>query len=229
MPFYPQQCIEIAQVTAGTRAVLVFVGGFGDYFTGLTLRAGHKILKSGVLGDPEQFLTSYYHWNGGGVTVFQDKVATISPDILALRHHAPHLPIVLVGHSYGGSACMHVARLLHEQSTDLPPHKLFLLTADPVSRRQSKTRAPGLDYWVNTYIQHGRTPHDLLPKLGGHWQHCPDADTNICYHGTEFTSHGTRHGHANLLGLLGFELPFPHGSPLHILKNCLIPFLRITC
>lgn len=78
----------------------VFIGGFGDMFAGCLSRVekGFPGFLPGVA-----YATAYYHWDGGGCGVFFDRCGKIAVELEELRRRYPGLPVVLIGHSYGGS------------------------------------------------------------------------------------------------------------------------------
>lgn len=102
----------------------VFIGGFGDMFAGCLSRVekGFPGFLPGVA-----YATAYYHWDGGGCGVFFDRCGKIAVELEELRRRYPGLPVVLIGHSYGGSCAVEVAR---RQSVQAAP--LCLLTVDAV-------------------------------------------------------------------------------------------------
>ena len=110
----------------------VFIGGFGDMFAGCLSRVekGFPGFLPGVA-----YATAYYHWDGGGCGVFFDRCGKIAVELEELRRRYPGLPVVLIGHSYGGSCAVEVAR---RQSVQAAP--LCLLTVDAVARRQKSVR-----------------------------------------------------------------------------------------
>ena len=113
----------------------VFIGGFGDIFAGCLSRVekGFPGFLPGVA-----YATAYYHWDGGGCGVFFDRCGKIAVELEELRRRYPGLPVVLIGHSYGGSCAVEVAR---RQSVQAAP--LCLLTVDAVARRQKSVRLHG--------------------------------------------------------------------------------------
>ena len=112
----------------------VFIGGFGDMFAGCLSRVekGFPGFLPGVA-----YATAYYHWDGGGCGVFFDRCGKIAVELEELRRRYPGLPVVLIGHSYGGSCAVEVAR---RQSVQAAP--LCLLTVDAVARRQKSVLPP---------------------------------------------------------------------------------------
>lgn len=74
---------------------------------------------------------AYYHWDGGALGFMRDNCLRIRDDLAAWREKHPHAPAVLCGHSYGGSAAMHILQHLPEGNAPL-----ILVTLDAVGRRQ---------------------------------------------------------------------------------------------
>ena len=125
----------------------VFIGGFGDMFAGCLSRVekGFPGFLPGVA-----YATAYYHWDGGGCGVFFDRCGKIAVELEELRRRYPGLPVVLIGHSYGGSCAVEVAR---RQSVQAAP--LCLLTIDAVARRQKSVRPACAEWWGNAYLRDG--------------------------------------------------------------------------
>ena len=123
----------------------VFIGGFGDMFAGCLSRVekGFPGFFPGVA-----YATAYYHWDGGGCGVFFDRCGKIAVELEELRRRYPGLPVVLIGHSYGGSCAVEVAR---RQSVQAAP--LCLLTVDAVARRQKSVRPACVEWWGNAYLR----------------------------------------------------------------------------
>ena len=94
----------------------VFIGGFGDMFAGCLSRVekGFPGFFPGVA-----YATAYYHWDGGGCGVFFDRCGKIAVELEELRRRYPGLPVVLIGHSYGGSCAVEVARRQSVQAAPL--------------------------------------------------------------------------------------------------------------
>ena len=137
----------------------VFIGGFGDMFAGCLSRVekGFPGFLPGVA-----YATAYYHWDGGGCGVFFDRCGKIAVELEELRRRYPGLPVVLIGHSYGGSCAVEVAR---RQSVQAAP--LCLLTIDAVARRQKSVRPACAEWWGNAYLRDGGGFMDAVPRIGG--------------------------------------------------------------
>lgn len=179
---------------AAADCTTLFIGGFLDGLMGRQRRTMRE-LPPWQPGVSEH--RAYYHWDGGGLGVLDDQCLRIRDDLAAYRERHPGLPVILCGHSYGGSAAMHIARHLPRQ-----PGLLVLITLDAVSRRQSRDRAPRLDKWFNVYLKNAATLADLVPKIGGRWGHCPDADANLAFDGAQHDASGRLYSHHHPLPLL---------------------------
>jgi hypothetical protein len=95
-----------------------------------------------------------------------------------MRRELPDVPMVLIGHSYGGSCAVEVAR------RQAPcPAPLCLLTIDAVARRQKNSRPESVDWWGNSYLGEGGGFMDAVPRMGGRWGHCSGADVNLSFSG----------------------------------------------
>ena len=153
----------------------VFIGGFGDVMLGCLSRL--EAAFPGFLPGAAH-ATAYYHWDGGGLGVFRDRCDRIAEDLERMRRELPDVPMVLIGHSYGGSCAVEVAR------RQAPcPAPLCLLTIDAVARRQKNSRPEAVDWWGNSYLGEGGGFMDAVPRMGGRWGHCSGADVNLSFSG----------------------------------------------
>ena len=129
----------------------------------------------------------------------------ICPDCAAeleeLRRECPGLPIVLIGHSYGGSCAVEVAR---RQSVQAAP--LCLLTIDAVARRQKNARPACVEWWGNAYLRDGGGFMDVVPRIGGRWGHCAGADANLAFSGYRRDREGRLYSHRRPAPML-YEAP----------------------
>lgn len=165
--------------------LVVFIGGFGDMWSGILDRVHHDF--EGWLHD-RPFAKSYYHWDGGALGFLYDNCHRIARDIFEFQKEFPDIPVVIIGHSYGGSAGMEVARKIYELNGR--PCSLILLTIDAVSRRQPRKRAEGLLFWGNSYLSEGGGLFEFIPRAGGRWGYLDEADINISYSGFSQDSKG---------------------------------------
>lgn len=178
--------------------LVVFIGGFADVLVGCLSRVEKGF--SGFLPGVE-FATAYYHWDGGGCGVFMDRCGTIAEELEKLRREYPRLPIVLVGHSYGGSCAVEVAA---RQSVQALP--LCLLTIDAVARRQKNVRPGCVEWWGNAYLQNGGGFMDVVPRIGGRWGGCAGADVNLAFSGYRRDREGRLYSHRRPASML-YEAP----------------------
>lgn len=181
----------------------LFIGGFVDGLMGRQLQT-MQLLPPWLPDLAEQ--RAYYHWDGGGLGLLGDACLRIRDDLEAWRRNHPGVPVVLCGHSYGGSTAMHVVRHLPVQ-----PGPVVLITLDAVSRRQSRARAPHLDAWFNIYLENAATLADLVPQIGGRWGHCPEADLNLSISRAQRDAAGRRFSHPHPLPLLTDASPATGG------------------
>ncbi len=166
---------------------VVFIGGFADAWAGCLSRMERDF--SGFLTDAP-FAGAYYHWDGGGCGVFRDRCDRIAADVDAARRAHPDLPFVLVGHSYGGSCALEVAR---RQTAHAMP--LCVVTIDPVARRQKPARPACVDWWGNSYLVKAWGIKDVLPAIGGRWNYCAGADVNLEFSGRNKDIYGRKFCH----------------------------------
>lgn len=176
MRIYRQCPLNDANAAANADYAVVFIGGFIDWLIGVSWRQ-YRDFEGFDL--PMKGLKGFYHWDGGHLGMLADGCHGIADDLNALLAVKPDLHLILVGHSYGGSAAMEVARHL----TGVRGGALMVLTLDAVSRRQSCARAPGVDFWGNAFLFRGGGFLDVVPRIGGRWGSCPDADVNLPYDG----------------------------------------------
>lgn len=175
---YPQQHLPLNKSEPPPGYAVVFIGGFGDVYLGISKRL-HDAFEGFLPEIP--FHKSFYHWDGHSLGLLHDNHARIASHIAAYQQRYPDIPIILVGHSYGGSASMAVARKLKIHGGN--PERLIVLTIDAVSRRQPKTRAQGILFWGNSYLYEGGGLVDIIPRVGGRWGQCQDADIDLSYSG----------------------------------------------
>lgn len=187
---YPQICLKNQVVGSTPDYMAVFVGGFGDAFLGIMNRFYH--LYHDFAGTHRSCVKSYYHWDGGSWGMLNDGFPIITRAIAGSWNEWGKIPVFLIGHSYGGSTAMAVARQLYEIVGET---KVVVMTIDSVSRRQSKARAGGVAYWANAYLNRGGGILDVVPRIGGRWGECPDADINLPFNGYETDCSGGKYCH----------------------------------
>lgn len=197
---------------------VVFVGGFTES-TMVHFRSSYETMPP--LPCKGRQLRAFYDWEGGEGTLLSHSTERLQRDLRAFMRCNPHADIVLLGHSYGGSAVMDALR--HIQ--DVREHgRIVVVTIDPVSRFAAsapRERAPQVDVWLNAYCAPYRTLVDVVPMLGGPWQNCPQADTNFIYPGTERDAAGKRFRHRNPRPMLMEPSPLQQASPYELLcRSC---------
>ena len=136
-----QRTLNLLSRGSAPGYLAVFIGGFGDVVAGCLSRVEKRF--PGFLPGVAH-ATAYYHWDGGGCGVFLDRCGKIAAELEELRRECPGLPVVLIGHSYGGSCAVEVAR---RQAVQAAP--LCLLTIDAVARRQKNARPACVEWWGN--------------------------------------------------------------------------------
>lgn len=170
---------------------VIFIGGFGDQTT-----ANFRCVYEGMPPLPGcgKQVRAYYAWDGAEGSLFEHSTAGIQQDITAFLELNPGANLIFIGHSYGGSATMDIIRNLKLR----PENATIVVTLDAVSCRERscpRERAPEVDFWINSYCAPYRTAGDIVPKLGGPWRHCEQADVNLCFSGKERASDGRRYQH----------------------------------
>lgn len=197
---------------------VIFVGGFTELM--LThLRSTYETMSP--LPCEGRQLRAFYGWEGGTGSLLYHTTALLQRDLRAFIKRNPQAEIVLIGHSYGGSAIMDALRHLH----DVNEHgHITAVTLDPVSRFKAsapRERAQIVDYWINTYCDPYCDIADVVPMVGGAWRHCPQADVNFNYLGTAYDSKGRRFQHRYPEPLLMERAPRQEASPYELLcRGC---------
>lgn len=184
---HPQRLLSIPSGGLPPDYAAVFIGGFGDGLTGCLSRAERRF--SGFLPD-RKHVSAYYHWDGGGLGIFLDRCGRIADDLRLFQKQLPGTPVVLVGHSYGGSCAVEVARRLDDGMAPL-----CLLTIDAVARRQGSERPVTVDWWGNVWLGEGGGLMDAVPRVGGRWGCCPGADMNAAFSGYSLDGFGHLYSH----------------------------------
>ena len=193
-----QRTLNLLSRGSAPGYLAVFIGGFGDVVAGCLSRVEKRF--PGFLPGVAH-ATAYYHWDGGGCGVFLDRCGKIAAELEELRRECPGLPVVLVGHSYGGSCAVEVAR---RQSVQAAP--LCLLTIDAVARRQKNARPACVEWWGNAYLRDGGGFMDVVPRIGGRWGHCAGADANLAFSGYRRDREGRLYSHRRPAPML-YEAP----------------------
>ena len=188
--------------TEPADVAVVFIGGFSEQV--LThLRRVYECMPP--LPARGKQVRAFYAWDGGRGCLLFHSTSLIQRDLRAFLQANPGADLVLVGHSYGASACMDVLRHLN-----YPHGRTVVVTLDAVSCRERsypRERAEGIDYWVNVYCAPYRHFKDLAAAVGGPWRECPQADLNIAFSGQERDRHDRRYQHAQPLPLFEDRAP----------------------
>ncbi len=178
---------------------VVYIGGFLSWVRGYS-RLMYDVLppicaNTDLAKKYPNEARGFYYWEAGDGNLFSHDTKLIVNDIQAWRNVNPKSPLIIVGHSYGGSAAMDIARQLPSNQGGA----IAIATLDPVSRRgSSKPResAESVNYWVNAYIKRRFSILEIVPCFGGPWNHCPKANVNLSFSGREADfSRKHRHRH----------------------------------
>lgn len=198
--------VRLAAETADVA--VIFVGGFGEQVSARLRTVYESMLPLPGAG---RQLRAFYAWDGGRGCLLAHSTKLLQNDLRAFLRLNPQADIVLVGHSYGGSAVMDALRHLGK---DVPRGRTIVLTLDPVSTRKRshpRERAEGVDYWINSYCEPYRHGRDILAAIGGPWRECPQADVNLRFSGNDRDAKGRRYQHSRPDSLL---MECPKGQPL---------------
>lgn len=187
----------------------IFVGGFAEP---VLLQFREVYEQWPLLPCRGRQLRAYYAWESGTGNLLFHSTWKLQRDLRAFLTLNPAADVVLVGHSYGGSAIMDALRGVADV-----PHtgKVLVLTVDPVSRRERskpRERAPQVDYWINTYCYPYRNVRDAAARLGGPWRECPQADVNMRFSALNRDNEGKRYAHVYPRSLLMEIAPGHAGS-----------------
>ncbi|HRK42733.1 MAG TPA: hypothetical protein PLH11_06820 [Gemmobacter sp.] len=101
---------------------------------------------------------------------------------IALHWRAQGQKIVLIGHSMGGAKAHAVSKRLSDAGHDVE----LLVTLDPVFNRGAQPKPARVKTWRNIHVDYARaagstTSPNGIARLGGPWQNCPGADTNVVF------------------------------------------------
>lgn len=196
----------------------IFVGGFAEP---VLLQFREIYEKTPLLPCKGKQLRAYYAWESGTGNLFFHSTWKLQRDLRAFLAVNPAADVVLVGHSYGGSAIMDALRGVADA-----PHegKVLVLTVDPVSRRKRskpRERAPQVDFWINSYCYPYRNVRDVAARLGGPWRECPQADINLRFSALQRDSEGRRYAHVYPESLFSETPPGQDKSAFqHLLEAC---------
>ena len=90
-----------------------------------------------------------------------------------------NVPVILLGHSYGGDTA------IHEIAPKLARRISMIITLDPVSKSAigdgngTNRRPPNVVRWVNVYSVRKKTSGDWVAEAGSRWYSESEADRNI--------------------------------------------------
>lgn len=193
---------------------VVFVGGFSEQ---LLLHFRQVYEKMPPLPVQGRQLRAYYAWDSGTGNLLFHSTWKLQRDLRAFWSVNPQADVVLLGHSYGGSAIMDSLRHVRDV-----PHsgKVMVVTLDPVSRRKRsmpQERAPRVDFWLNAYCHPYRNARDAAAWLGGPWGECRQADANFAYSGKQRDARGDRFAHVYPEPMLMEPPPGGDKSPYQLL------------
>ncbi len=186
---------------------VVFIGGFAEK---VMARFRRLYESMPVLPAEGRQLRAHYAWEGGEGNVLFHNTRRIREDLQAFFAVNPQADLVIVGHSYGGSAAMDVVRHLKGSHG-----RVLVATVDPVSRRersQPRQRPEGIAFWVNSYCSEYKDVKDSVAWAGGAWKHCTQADVNVPFSGDERDLVGRRFQHAYPLPLFEARSSVTHTS-----------------
>ncbi len=186
---------------------VVFIGGFAEK---VAARFRRLYESTPPLPAEGRQLRAHYAWDGGKGNVLFHSTRRIRRDLEAFFALNPQADLVIVGHSYGGSAAMDVVRHLKGAHG-----RVLVATVDPVSRRERShpgERPEGVDFWVNAYCSDYEDFKDSVAWMGGAWRHCPQADMNLPFSGENRDRENRRYQHAHPLPLFEDRSPATHSS-----------------
>ena len=188
---YPQRPLQ----TQSAELALVFIGGLGDEISGI-IDYTAKCLPP-LAG---QEARAYYHWNGGEVADATAGYRAIAEAVAAFQRHNPKADVVLIGHSMGAATALKAAELLPRRIDG--DGRVFLVTLDPADRVVKPVRPACVQWWGNAYVVNSQSGHDFIAAWGGRWNHCRQANVNICFDGLKTDEYGHEFIHDNALSLL---------------------------
>lgn len=185
---YPQRPLS----ARGRGVALIFIGGFGDESSGIMAGAFRRVSPLAPRGESR----AYYHWHAGSADA-ASVGRIVASDIERYRQQNPGVDVVLIGHSMGAATAVKAA-------TELRPGegRVFLVTLDPVDRTYKPERPASVVWWGNAYLCRSLSPRDVIPRLGGRWNYCREADVNLCFKGDRRDEHGRYPIHDDAEGLL---------------------------
>ena len=171
---------------------VVFVGGFTEQVM-TRVRGLYETMPP--LPAPGRQLRAFYAWDSGTGCLPAHSTWRLQKDLRAFMRINPRADIVLIGHSYGGSAVMDALRHVADEPFQ---GRVLVVTLDPVSRRarsHPRERAPQVNAWVNVYVAPYCAVTDAVAWVGGPWRHCEQADANLVFPGYKKDAKGRWYKH----------------------------------
>ena len=188
---YPQAPLPLEKAVAGW----VFIGGMADEWTGIMHNVANHTPWLPIEGEQ---LRAYHHWHMGDAENFDKAAEKLAERLQAFRTINPTAPLVLVGHSLGGSTALQTAAKLDGK----PGGPVYLVTLDPVDRLTNPIRPQCVTWWGNSYIVNSQDARDFIPQIGGRWNSCKGADVNICMDGRTRDDYGYFYQHGGAMSML---------------------------
>ena len=195
---------------------MIFVGGFSEQ---VLLQFREVYEQTPLIPCKGRQLRAYYAWDSGTGNLFFHSTWKLQRDLRNFLAVNPQADVVLIGHSYGGSAIMDALRHIQDVHHT---GKVLVATIDPVSRRERskpRERAPQVDYWVTAYCDPYSNVRDLAAWSGGPWRFCPQADDNLHFSGKERDEDGDRFAHVYPEPMLTEAPPGQDKSTLDLLME----------
>lgn len=192
----------------GKSCGVIFIGGFGDEISGIVPNL-LRCLPPLTLSETR----AYYHWHAGSPQSPNTGAKILASHIAAFREKSPQADIVLIAHSMGASMALKVAALLNREDG-----RVFLVTLDPSDRSHTPIRPDSVFWWGNAYVTHSQSRHDYIAQLGGRWNACNGADTNICFDGRQVDENNRPYIHDNAISLIMSRRRGKHPSLTDLLR-----------
>lgn len=189
--------VQVPLAAEPADVAVIFIGGFSEQVLTHFRACYEQTPPLPVKGTQHR---AFYAWDGGTGNIFFHSTWKLQRDLRAFLTVNPRADLVLIGHSYGGSAIMDALRHIGPVEG-----KVLVVTVDPVScreRSKPRERAEEVDFWLNSYCSPYCSPKDLAAWVGGSWRHCEQADVNLVFSGEKRDKEGRRYQHAQPLPLL---------------------------
>lgn len=152
-----------AMPSEALQPLVLVVGGFLDQFLGNSYAVSRRYPEDLVSRHDVYFREHY-----------EGKAMRALVELYAGRG----LPVVLIGHSWGGDAATNAV------AAKVNAPVALLITLDPVSRKgPPKLRLGNVGHWLNIHVDYKRATlwsiTNAVARIGGPWQHAAAADCNI--------------------------------------------------